>query len=82
MTKRRLLNKKAYEELLLLKKMTSAEKTHEYIISVQVDYDGKESFIIDQYSDDSLKELTGKIVGENYTAISKLFIENVIDHLH
>jgi len=72
MTKRRLINKKAYDEMLLLQKLAKSYGENEYIVSIQIDYDGDESFVIDHSFDGKWK---ARIVGENYTVISKLLIE-------
>jgi len=71
MTKRKLINKKSHEEMLLLKKLTKNDLVNEYIISIQIDENDNESFVINHYKD---SEWIGTIVGENYTKISKLFI--------
>ncbi len=72
MTKRRLLNKKAYDEVLLLQKLVKSKDEHEYEVSVRVDVDGNESFVIEHFYED---EWIAKIVGENYTVIRKMIIE-------
>jgi len=71
MTKRKLINKKAYEEMELLKKLVKNDELNTFIVSIQIGEDGNELFIIDHYFDD---EWTAKIVGENYTEISKRII--------
>lgn len=71
MTKRRLINKKAYDEMLLLQKLAKSDEENEYIISIQIDQDGDESFVIDHSVNGEFK---ARIVGENYTSISKLVI--------
>ncbi len=72
MTKRRLINKIAYDEMLLLKKLAKCEGEHEYVVSIQIDDGDNEAFVIDHYFE---SEWIGKIVGENYTIISKMLIE-------
>ena len=72
MTKRRLINKKAYDEMLLLSKLAKSDGENEYVVSIQIDYDGDESFVIDHSVDGEWK---ARIVGENYTTISKILIE-------
>lgn len=72
MTKRKLINKKAYDEMLLLKKLAKSDDENEFEVSIQIDYDGDESFVIDHSIGDEFK---ARIVGENYTKISKLLIE-------
>ena len=72
MTKRKLINKLAYDEMLLLKKLAKSEGEHEYVVSIQIDDRDNESFVIDHYFE---SEWIGKIVGENYTVISKMLIE-------
>ena len=46
MTKRRLINKKAYDEMLLLKKLTKRDNENNYVVSIQVDENGNEGFMI------------------------------------
>lgn len=72
MTKRRLINKIAYDEMLLLKKLAKSKGDHEYVVSIQIDDGNNESFVIDHYFE---SEWIAKIVGENYTIISKMLIE-------
>ena len=72
MTKRRLINKKAYEELLLLQSLLTTYGDNEFIVSIQVDENGFEGFAVDHYFEE---EWICKIVGENYTVISKMLIE-------
>lgn len=72
MTKRRLINIKAYDEMLLLKKLAKDDKDNSYIASIQIFYDGSEGFVIEHYTNNILK---AKIVGENYTIVSKMLIE-------
>ena len=72
MTKRRLINKLAYDEILLLQKLAKSKENHEYIVSIQVFENKNEAFVIDHYFED---EWIAKIVGENYTVISKMLIE-------
>ena len=72
MTKRRLINKKAYDEMLLLKKLLVSDDEDIYVVSLQVNDNGNEKFVIDHYC---LGKWKAQIVGENYTIISKMIIE-------
>ncbi len=72
MTKRRLLNKKAYDEITLLKKLLKGDEDNVYIASIQVDENGTEGFVVEHYV---VGEWKGTIVGENYTMMSKMIIE-------
>jgi hypothetical protein len=72
MTKRRLINKKAYDEMLLLQKLAKTDDHNTYIVSIQVDENGNEGFVINHYCQDNWK---ATVVGENYTTISKMLIE-------
>ena len=72
MTKRRLINKIAYDEMLLLKKLAVIDTENNYEVSLQMDENGKEGFVIDHFFEE---EWICKIVGENYTVISKMLIE-------
>jgi hypothetical protein len=71
MTKRRLINKKAYDEMLLLKELAKSDLDNEFEVSIQIDQDGDESFIIEHSIDGKFR---ARIVGENYTKISKMVI--------
>lgn len=71
MTKRRLINKKAYDEMLLLKELAKSDLVNEFEVSIQIDQDGDESFVIDHSVGGEFK---ARIVGENYTSISKITI--------
>ena len=71
MTKRRLINKIAYDEMLLLKKLAVDNNEHSYQVSLQVNKNGEEQFVVDHYFEE---EWIAKIVGENYTVISKMLI--------
>ena len=71
-TKRRLINKKAYEELLLLQKLARGKNDHQYFVSIQVDENGNEGFVIEHYI--GMKWIA-RIVGENYTVVSKMLID-------
>jgi len=71
MTKRRLINKKAYEEILLLEELLPGDESNAYIVSIQVFHGKTESFVVDHYLNDEIK---AQIVGENYTIISKMII--------
>ena len=72
MTKRRLINIKAYNELLLLKKLAKSDENNKYTVSIQVNDNDKEEFVIEHYEDD---EWISTIVGENYTVVSKMLID-------
>ena len=72
MTKRRLINKIAYDEMLLLKKLAVGDNENSYDVSLQIDENGQEGFVIDHYFEE---EWICKIVGENYTVVSKMLIE-------
>jgi|LGVF01.2.fsa_nt_gb hypothetical protein len=73
MTKRRLLNKKAYDEVMLLKKLLKGDNDDDiYVVSIQVDEHGDEGFIVEHFCLGNHKAI---IVGENYTIISKMLIE-------
>ena len=71
MTKRRLINKKAYEEMLLLQELLKGDIENTYKVSIQVDENNNENFVIDHYKN---VEWQATIVGENYTIISKMII--------
>ena len=71
MTKRRLINKKAYEEMLLLQKLASSDDEDIYNVSIQISDNNSEEFVIDHYC---LGKFKAKIVGENYTIVSKMLI--------
>lgn len=71
MTKRKLINKKAYDEMVLLKELLKNDLNNEFEVSIQIDEDGDESFIVDHSVDGKFK---ARIVGENYTKISKMII--------
>lgn len=70
MTKRRLINKKAYEEMLLLKELLDFYDD-DFTISIQLNYDDKEMFVVDHFVNEEWKSA---LVGENYTNISKILI--------
>ena len=70
MTKRRLINKKAYDEILLLKQLLKGDEENKYVVNIQVE-NGIEGFVIYHYY---LEKLKAQIVGENYTVISKMII--------
>ena len=72
MTKRRLINKIAYDEMLLLKKLAVSDNENRYDISLKIDENGQEGFVIDHYIEE---EWICSIVGENYTIVSKMLIE-------
>ena len=72
MTKRRLINKKAFDEMLLLKKLAKSDEENKYTVSIQINDNGLEEFVIEHYEDD---EWISTIVGENYTIISKMLID-------
>lgn len=72
MTKRKLINKKAYEEMLLLQKLAKNDEDNVFVVSIQVDENGNEGFVIEHYVD---CEWESSIVGENYTIASKLLID-------
>ena len=71
MTKRRLINKKAYDEILLLKQLLKSDDWSKYIVSIQVDENDNENFVINHYKNE---EWIATIVGEDYTVISKMVI--------
>ena len=71
MTKRRLINKKAYEEILLLKQLLKSDIENTYRVSIQVDENDNENFVINHYKNE---EWIATIVGENYTIISIMII--------
>lgn len=72
MTKRRLINKIAYDEMLLLKKLVIGDSNNSYKVSLQIDENGNECFVINHYFEE---KWVCEIVGENYTIISKMLIE-------
>ena len=72
MTKRRLINKIAYDEMILLKKLAVSDQDNRYEISLQIDENGHEGFVVEHYFQE---EWICKIVGENYTIISKMLID-------
>jgi len=71
MTKRRLINKIAYDEMLLLKKLAVGDNENNYLVSLQVNEDLEEEFVIDHYFEG---EWIFKLSGKNYTEISKKLI--------
>ena len=71
MTKRRLINKKAYDEMLLLKQLLESDDWSKYIVSIQVDENDNENFVINHYKNE---KWIATIVGEDYTVISKMVI--------
>ena len=69
MTKRRLINKKAYDELLLLQDLLSTVTDNSFKVSIQV-IDEVEMFVVEHYRDVWIHTM----FGENYTEISKTII--------
>jgi hypothetical protein len=69
MTKRRLINKKAYEEMVLLKEMVKGYG--EYVVSLEIDENGNEGF--------KIADSTMEIFGEDYATVSKMFIKHQSD---
>jgi len=76
MTPRRLINKKAYEEMVLLKKFCSTYG--EFTVGLGLDEENREQFLIEHFVEGQSVAL---IVGDNYTDVSKMlmnYVTNII----
>lgn len=71
-TKRRLLNKKCYEEVVLLRDF--CKQYGQFTVRVGLDHDGREQFVIEHFVNG---ESVAQIVGENYTKVSKMLLNYV-----
>jgi len=72
MTKRRLANKKAYDEIMLLHKLLPNDQDNSYEIFIEVDRNGYERYVV--YHSSKLLGIK-MIKGKDYVEISKNIIE-------
>jgi len=77
MTPRRLINKKAYEEMVLLKEFCLTYG--EFTVGLGLDEENREQFLIEHFVDGQSVAL---IVGDNYTDVSKMLMNYVTKHEH
>lgn len=75
-TKRRLANKRAYDEMLVLHQLLIEDEFNEFKIFIEVDKYGKETYNIEHIVFGEVKKT---LIGDNYVEISKKVIEYLND---